>query len=503
MDDSRDHRQLVGGPALVPAPLELRNPGHPVAAYGLIPVATQAQGFFAGARKQGGPIAVVARVEKGVEHDWFIDVLVRGLTRLEPHKPVSHVRTGDDLLPSVRVLPSFVPAGGWDRVDARVEIERPLIGFNTLITRHRGKADPRERKPDSEDPRARVLVALEESRGGPFIPTHTETFPLFDDGTNGDLVANNAYWSAQLSDLTTADGMYRYRFVLDFEKNGCTTRRELAQSVFVEVGVDPQASDVSVAPAQPAPGGRSRYDVRIVPRDARGNLWGFGRAGAVACAPESSCACTADEVTDHGDGSYTVAVVAPPTASRCRLETFGARFELALGAEIRACSDLLKSVETAKIGSPQLRHRLVLAARQKLRPADPPTPSGGGLPGGGPARDRVPRRRRAARRRRQGPGRAAASRGRRCRTGSGGAAARLRRTTGLADGRIGARRRGSYTNRLEISISEVSVRWTGHLSAISSRRRRCSSVSSPRTSISRSIWSSLPSLVSQRAQSSA
>jgi len=54
-----------------------------------------------------------------------------------------------------------------------------------------------------------------------------------------------------------------------------------------------------------------------------------------------------------------------------------------------------------------------------------------------------------------------------------------------------------------ILISEVSVRCTGHLSAISINLDRCSAVSWPVILISRSIRSIFPSLVSHSAQSAA
>src|SRR5262249_39054218 len=54
-----------------------------------------------------------------------------------------------------------------------------------------------------------------------------------------------------------------------------------------------------------------------------------------------------------------------------------------------------------------------------------------------------------------------------------------------------------------ISTSEVSVRWTGHLSAISIRRARCAASSGPSSVMVRSMRSILPSLVSQSAQSAA
>src|SRR5262245_53394670 len=74
--------------------------------------------------------------------------------------------------------------------------------------------------------------------------------------------------------------------------------------------------------------------------------------------------------------------------------------------------------------------------------------------------------------------------------------------------------RGFYTLRVprssacgrstvRMSTSDVSVRWTGHLSAISKSRRRCSASSAPRNVMARSMRSIIPSLVSQSSQSAA
>ena len=52
-------------------------------------------------------------------------------------------------------------------------------------------------------------------------------------------------------------------------------------------------------------------------------------------------------------------------------------------------------------------------------------------------------------------------------------------------------------------ISEVRVRCTGHLSAISISFLRCSASSAPSIAITRSNWSSIPTRVSHSAQSSA
>jgi len=61
----------------------------------------------------------------------------------------------------------------------------------------------------------------------------------------------------------------------------------------------------------------------------------------------------------------------------------------------------------------------------------------------------------------------------------------------------------AHSTRERMSISETRVRWTGHFSAISSSFERCSWVSRPANSRSLSMRSSIPSLVSQSAQSAA
>jgi len=58
-------------------------------------------------------------------------------------------------------------------------------------------------------------------------------------------------------------------------------------------------------------------------------------------------------------------------------------------------------------------------------------------------------------------------------------------------------------SKVLISISDFNVRCTGHLSAISINRLRCSASSVPSSVMIRSIRSTMPSLVSQFAQSPA
>lgn len=350
-DGSRDHRALDPGDLAPGETIELIDVGHEVSSYGLEPV-----GSAVAARFVRDVAGVTVRSERGPEHRWFLDVLVRGLSRLEPHSPVARVLTGDDLLPTVRIAPMSVVNGGYDRVDARVEIVRPLVGIGTLIARA-GLREPRTIGEEQIDPRAATLLALEEETEGPLIPTATSTHRLYDDGTHGDQTAGNAYWSAQLPGVARADGMYRYRFILDLEKDGCTTRREVTQSVFVEVGVVPEASGVQVVPDD---GGG--YTVTVTPRDRLGNLWGPGRPVVPRCA--RGCRCDAKGVRDLGDGRYALTVYAGD-GSVCALDAFGARFQLPLDAKADAsgCDRLREQIAASRLDS-VLRLQLRAAADQ-------------------------------------------------------------------------------------------------------------------------------------------
>lgn len=109
-------------------------------------------------------------------------------------------------------------------------------------------------------------------------PTKTITFPLYDDGTHGDLHPENFYWSARLPGMGMIDGMYKFRLIMDFSVGGCTTRRELVQSIFVDVGVKLKDSRIRIGDIL-TQDRTTRTTIRITPADSFGNLLGPGRAG--------------------------------------------------------------------------------------------------------------------------------------------------------------------------------------------------------------------------------
>ncbi|HEV2704915.1 MAG TPA: thioredoxin domain-containing protein [Pyrinomonadaceae bacterium] len=303
---------LEGDGRLFKGRVKLDNPGHAVSSYGIRSTASvQATAPL----QRGMTQAIVARVEPGEERSWFMNVLADGLSRLSPVREKFSWRTGEDLVATVRVLPSDLRSGGYDHVDARVEVEYPTVGLGTLLTRQQYR-EPRSVRGEQLDPRAAALARLN-------VPTKTATFRLYDDGTHGDLLPGNAYWSAKLPGLGTVDGMYKFRFILDFTVGRCTTRRELVQSIFVDVGVKSDDSSVRVIDTVTTADRAVRTTVRLTPADTFGNLLGPGRAGNIACATPKECSIAPKDVIDHGDGSYSVTLVAPRSVPSVRLAAFG------------------------------------------------------------------------------------------------------------------------------------------------------------------------------------
>ncbi|HXO19317.1 MAG TPA: vWA domain-containing protein [Thermoanaerobaculia bacterium] len=310
---------LIGDGKLLAGGLGLKNPGHPIFSYGLRPTSAQSQQQAAVATSAAGSAAVTAILTPGKDAQWFLDVLGRGLAKLDLHNRSLDQRTGDELFATVRILPSYIPAGGFDHVDARVEVEYPRIGLGTLLSQQKG--EPRRVNGELLDARVAALEKLT-------IPTAKATFPLFDDGTHGDLLPGNDYWTAALTGLGATDGIYTLHFIFDLTKNGCTTHRELTASVTVDVRVDPRASGPHVVSQTPTAIGGLRTVLQITPADRFGNLWGPGRLSLQGCSPAKSCSGAPQLLADSGTGTYTVAVETAPAAAGVRLAAAGTSFDL-------------------------------------------------------------------------------------------------------------------------------------------------------------------------------
>ena len=147
----------------------------------------------------------------------------------------------------------------------------------------------------------------------------------------------------------------------------------LLQSVYVDVDVKPETSSVRVVDTVFRPDGTVMTTVRVTPADAFGNLAGPGRADAIQCATPKECSIDPKEVVYHGDGSYSIAIVTPPSVPGVRLAAFGTALDVALPCD--DCPRLAKlTLEERSISEHNASRGTV-----QLTASAPKLPAGGAL----------------------------------------------------------------------------------------------------------------------------
>lgn len=243
--------------------------------------------------------------QPGRDQPYFINALVSGPARLDPINLRLHAYTGQPFWPTVQIKAPFRPLDEFDRVDAQVIITRPLQGTGNLLAQY-GLGQPSTNNGDAVNARTVRLQELAKEFGNQFIPTETLTFSLNDAGKDGDRFANNGYWSAQLPDFAKVEGHYRMTFLFTITEKGRTFRREVNQSVYVEVAIDPEATKASIEPLQPDKEGRQRTRYQFTPRDSLGNYLGPGRRTLFELVPRGDVRIEQEE--EDGRGTYQVTV---------------------------------------------------------------------------------------------------------------------------------------------------------------------------------------------------
>jgi hypothetical protein len=120
---------------------------------------------------------------------YFYSALVKGLGRIDPFVAMPNIVVGQPLLATFRITESNRPVGGFDKVNAKVIVERADGGVETLA--------------------------------------------LFDDETHGDNLANNHIWSAKVPKPPTKPGVYHLRGNFELTEGSCTRVREAEYSIVV------------------------------------------------------------------------------------------------------------------------------------------------------------------------------------------------------------------------------------------------------------------------------
>src|SRR5262249_29520384 len=103
---------------------------------------TGANGAFAHAKTPGGNVARIGRGITGPAQRFFIEALASAEARVRPFTYISPNYTGESLHPTFHVPEIYIPASGYDSVNARVRVTRPLVSLGALTA----EAAPREKR---------------------------------------------------------------------------------------------------------------------------------------------------------------------------------------------------------------------------------------------------------------------------------------------------------------------------------------------------------------------
>ena len=121
------------------------------------------------------------------DQTYYLSSLARGLGRVHPFAARPNIVPGRPILATFRINESNRPKGGFDTVKADVELTRP---------------------------------------GGA-----VQSMQLFDDGTNGDKLARNNIWSAELPSPADEPGIYHLRAHFELTAGSCARVREAEYSI--------------------------------------------------------------------------------------------------------------------------------------------------------------------------------------------------------------------------------------------------------------------------------
>jgi hypothetical protein len=239
---------------------------------------------------------------------FFVNVVASGgaIIRRKPDSAVYY--TGDTYNPRVQL--QYLKGGPPPNPAVQVIMTRPNQSLGSLLAKARIGA-PVSIHGDTIPPRQATLGKLEAEQGRSLIGSSVITLDLDDSPANNDGAFIAAgHFGLVSADLLTVDGEYGFRARATYGK-GCTSTRETVWGLHVEVGIDPNHSEISVDDTGTGPGGRRIGRMTIMPGDKYGNKLGPGRADAISASGGSGTTITGP-IVDNGDGTYTVSVLWEP-----------------------------------------------------------------------------------------------------------------------------------------------------------------------------------------------
>jgi hypothetical protein len=239
---------------------------------------------------------------------YFINVIPSGGPRLSRLTRGKRYYTGDSINPAIIVRHEN---GGWpEELKATLTVTRPDRGVGNILSAA-GLGAPVTLNGDVIPALQATLRAIEGSTGNPAVKyVDTDIELTAETGDNFGLFEEGGTVGKALDDFLTVEGNYTFHAKASYGE-GCAGMRELAWTVNVGVGIDPDHTTVSTNPIDPRPDGGSCVRMTFTPRDKYGNLLGPGRADSFTVKPRPGST-PSGPVTDLGNGSYQINVCSDP-----------------------------------------------------------------------------------------------------------------------------------------------------------------------------------------------
>jgi hypothetical protein len=243
-------------------------------------------------------------------------VLLDSRLRLTPGIRSAGFHTGSKLLLTAALTAGGKPVTGVG--DVHVTVARPAEGLGSWHAKHRVSARDLGRvtatSPEGAPlpPLARKLAFLADvAKVARPARTSSGKLRMYDDGTHGDVRADDGVYSVSFEDTRTS-GTYEMVFTAAGRTgDGVAFRREARLGPTMAARFDAQASEVAIVPHDdPAPAkDRTSFQVTVTPKDALGNHLGPGLGSALSL--HGRDVALAAPFTDNLDGSYSARISVP------------------------------------------------------------------------------------------------------------------------------------------------------------------------------------------------
>ncbi len=222
-------------------------------------------------------------------------------------------RTGDTLTLTARITEASNPLTTLEQVEVR--LTRPSDGLGNWFAENKLDQGALDKIPANLSGEQLPLVqrkAMYLTEIGQITVPGREavvTLPMYDDGTHGDVAANDGLYTTQYND-TVKEGTYSFLFHIQGNSaNGTPFERE--RFIQKHMSVAPSADHLSIAVV--ALGDTvdkvKHFAVTVTPRDVLGNHFGPNRSAAISLT--TSQGQFSGAILDNLDGSYTQTLTLP------------------------------------------------------------------------------------------------------------------------------------------------------------------------------------------------